>query len=230
MGRFILREANLYEYDDIKKFYDNNRDSHVMIRAEETIKCSINDGLFFIALDTSRTDGDRIFGASSIYSISIRDDNGKSIILKEAGGTLLSLEYRYFSIHKMFLCARILHEHILDRGGFSELFVSIRCPNPASESNVQKAGFVEWTDAPQQLRAERNLHLEEGQSIKLFRFQIECLSGLAKEMLFYVNRGKVSRQTEEGYQEQQIVFDLQLCKLYRPILERLSHGDMTVLE
>ncbi len=80
MKRFIVREANLFEFEDVRAFYKANPDEHVMLRAEEVVKAAISEGVFFIALDTEKEDSSRIFAASAVYSVPVRDEGGKIII------------------------------------------------------------------------------------------------------------------------------------------------------
>jgi hypothetical protein len=56
MKRFIVREANLFEFDDVRAFYEANPNEHVMLRAESVVRAAISDGVFFIALDTEKED------------------------------------------------------------------------------------------------------------------------------------------------------------------------------
>ena len=43
MKRFIVREANLFEFEDVRAFYKANPDEHVMLRAEEVVKAAISE-------------------------------------------------------------------------------------------------------------------------------------------------------------------------------------------
>jgi hypothetical protein len=165
-----------------------------------------------------------------VYSVPAKTDAGKTIILKEAGGSLVNGDYRGLSVHKIFHCARVLHEFILDRGGFVEYFGAIICPNPPSEANIQVAGFEPWPDPPTSLVAERAPYAKEGQEIRYFRFVEKNLQTAAKKLLTYANRGKLSRDINGGHEECQLVLDLQLLKRYRPILEGLAKGDFDVLK
>jgi hypothetical protein len=176
MKRFIVREANLFEFEDVRAFYKANPDEHVMLRAEEVVKAAISEGVFFIALDTEKEDSSRIFAASAVYSVPVRDEGGKIIILKEAGGSLVNPNYRGLSVHKIFHCARVLHEFILDRGGFAEYFGAIICPNDPSVANINQAGLEPWHDPPASLVAERAPYAKEGQEIKFFRFPEKAIA------------------------------------------------------
>ncbi|MGD0144061.1 MAG: hypothetical protein ABSC92_12950 [Rhizomicrobium sp.] len=231
MKRVVIREANLYEYDDIWKFYQKNPDDHVMIRAEEAVKSAIADGVFFMALDTDIiSDGDRIFAVSAVYSKPYLVEGGGTVLLKEAGGSLVHPGYRGYSIHKIFHCARVLHEFILDRGGFAEYFGAIICPNDPSVSNIERAGFVPWTNPPAALCAERAPFAKEGQEIRFFRFPIEALPALAEQLLRAADQGKIVKAEGDKIEEWQLVVDLQLLRWYRPILEGLAKRDFNVLK
>ena len=46
MRRIIVREANLYEFDDVRAFYKANPDEHVMLRAEEVVKAAFQTASF----------------------------------------------------------------------------------------------------------------------------------------------------------------------------------------
>lgn len=232
MKRIVIREANLYEYDEIRAFYEKNPDPHVMPRPEDVMKLAIADGVFLIGLDTDiLVDGERIFAVSSVYNVPARDRGKAPMLLKEAGGSLVNQKYRGYSVHKVLHCARILHMFILDRGGFDQYFGAIVCPNPASVSNIEKAGFVPWSDPPESLVADRAPFAKEGQTIQFYRFPEASLQKTAADLLTFANRGRLSRDNNDGqFEECQLVLDLQLLKWYRPILEKLAVGDLSALK
>lgn len=151
MRRFIIREAVHLDYSDIRKFYETNPDEHVMLRSEEAVRRAIDEGVFFLALDLSKTDGDRIFAASAVYTVTAQLATGGTVVLKESGGSNVNKQYRGFGVHEVFHWARALHKFILDRGGFDVYFGAIIHPNEPSQKNLLRNGFVEWTDPPPML-------------------------------------------------------------------------------
>ncbi len=232
MRRFLIREATIAEFDELREFYEKNPDEHVMFRHDNAVKKAINDGVFLIAIDTSLEDGERIFGASAVYTVSAQRDTGGTITLKEAGGSNVKKDYRGFGVHKVFHWARSLHKFILDRGGFETYFGAIICPNPPSEANIVKAGFLPWDDVPASLVAERQSYADPaaGQSVQFYSLRKEALVEHAKCLLMQDKRELLERRTEAGVEQVETHLMLETLKSYRRIIEDLSQGNLGALD
>lgn len=229
--RFVVREAALHEFDDIRKFYEKYPDPHVMLRSEDAVKHAIREGIFVLAIDTSKSDEDRIFGASAVYTIYADRDSGSKIALKEAGSSNVVKEYRGFRLHPIFHWSRALHEFLLDRNGFETYFGAIISPNEISEKNIKKACFTEWASPPPSLVRERMPLAPENHEIKYYRLDPKELVNHAKWLLTAEARGVVSRDLEDGTHETvPITLDLQVLRRYRKALQQLADGDTTTLQ
>ncbi|MEQ1754684.1 MAG: hypothetical protein ABL973_11185 [Micropepsaceae bacterium] len=219
----------MFEYDDIRRFYEENPDEHVMFRGEEVVKRAISSGVFFLALDTDKDSTNRIFGASAVYDVPCQDDKGGSLLLKEAGGSLVAPSYRGFGIHKVFHHLRMLHEQVLDKNGCDAHFGAIICPNKESESNILKAGFEPWHEVPAALVNERAPFAKEGQEIRFFKFNKDNIVQQAALLLKAEYRGNVSRDYNGSNEAVPLVLDVELLKHYRPVIEQLARGDLSAL-
>ncbi|MDQ0466567.1 hypothetical protein QO010_004362 [Caulobacter ginsengisoli] len=230
--RFLIREATIAEFDDLREFYERNPDEHVMFRHDDAVKKAISDGIFLIAIDTSLEDGDRIFGASAVYTVNAQRDSGGTIVLKEAGGSNVKKDYRGFGVHKVFHWARSLHKFILDRGGFEVYFGAIICPNDPSEANIAKAHFLPWDDPPSSLVTERQAYAdpENGQSVKFYRLPKEALVEHAKQLLMQDKREILERRVNDTVEQVETHLMLETLRSYRRIVENLSQGDLGALD
>lgn len=228
-ARLLIREAHLYELEDIRQFYKENHDPHVMLRTDADVKNAIDEGVFFLALDVDQTDGSRIVGASAVYTVEVPDDQGKPVVLKESGGSLVASTYRGYGLHKLFHSARALHKYLLDYRGFDHYFGAIICPNPNSEKNIVKAGFEAWADPPASLVSSRAGYADADQTIKFFRLPIEALSQHAKNLLEFEETGSVTHSKTGEIAK--LDMPIQLLRLYRVIVAKMANGDpKTVLE
>jgi hypothetical protein len=228
LRRFIIREADRFDFDEIKKFLRDNSDDHIRQRADEDLKKAISDGIFLLAIETNKNPNNKyIFGVSTVFSIEVLDDSNKSVILKEAGSSLITEEYRGFGIHKIFHSIRILHEYITDKGGFTEYFCSIRVPNERSVENALKSGFQKWEDAPQFLQLDRNSSLRADQKIEFYRFNPdENIAKHAESILFHDEWHTMERADKiTGAVEcVEIHLSVELNKKYRPLLQAIVKG------
>ena len=225
--RLIIREASLHELEDIRRFYQDNHDPHVMFRADPDVKSAIDDGVFFLAIDVCKPDDKRIVGASAVYSVVVKDAAGNEIILKESGGSLVSPEYRGYGLHKIFHSARALHKFVFDRGGFDHYFGAILCPNPASEKNILKAGFTPWDNPPAGLVAAREPYEVDGMKVRYFELKPAALSDHAKNLLESAEIGSVTHAKTALIAK--LDLPIQLLRHYRLLVEKLANGDPHVI-
>ena len=230
MKRILIREAHLYEFDDIRRFYECYPDDHVMLRAPDVVNAAISGGGFFLAIDTSLSEEDRIIGASAGYSISAQLEHGGSVTLKEAGGSLVIEPYRGFGIHKVFHYCRSLHHFILDRYGFKEYFGAIVCPNDQSVSNIKKMGFDEWDTPPQSLVDARLPYAkEDGQEIKYFKFPMESLKNHAENIIQLHRRGLLENMRTS--EQAEMIISVETIKRYNKVLQDIiAIGPFEALE
>ena len=226
MKRLIIREALASDYDDIVCFYREHPDLHVMLRDEATVRRAIENGTFFLAIDTEATNSGRICGASAVYDVIATLATGGSVLLKEAGGSNVKVDYRGFGIHKIFHAARSLHEFILDRGGFEHYFGAIILPNEPSVKNIQRMGFQAWPDPPTGLVQDRAHYAQSEEGIAYFRLLAEELPRHAEILLAYDSRGHVSRVNPETDELEQVelILSIETIKRYKPLIEAIRTG------
>ena len=221
MSRFVVREASRHEFDDIRAFYEANSDGHIRQRADEVILRAIDEGVFFVAIDTSINDGaNRIVAASAVYTIETTYPSGGTLLLKECGGTLVKPEYRGFSLQKIFLWVRSLHKHILDRNGFDHFFCSIRVPNEHSVKNVLSAGFQRWESPPESLIDQRTVDpVSKGKlDVEFYRLPISSLRIHAEKLLAQELRGIVERRNGKVLDQVELHLSIEVLTRYRQIV------------
>lgn len=222
--RFILREAELYEYEDVRRFYEDNYDEKVAERPGDVIRGALKDGAIVVAIDTAEGDHNRIFGASAAYSKTTQLSSGGTISLKEAGSTLIKETHRSFGLHKVFHWVRSLHEFILDRGGFQIYFSSVRVPNERSERSMLRAGFEQWSEAPKALFDEKTNALPQGASdrIELYRLPISALQEHAQNLLALEHERVVHRTKDEKDETIEITLAVQILERYRSVVKNIA--------
>jgi hypothetical protein len=227
--KFLIREAHLYEIEDIKAFYRRNPDPHVMLRNDSAIEEAINEGVFLIALDLSKEEGDRIFAASAVYTVRCAEADGTSLVLKEAGGSNVHLDYRGFGVHKIFHCIRGLHEHFLDTGGFSTYFGAIITPNNPSEKNIRRMGFEVWENPPGSLVEIRNAYCDNGQKINFYKLPAASLPTMARTLIADSVRGSLTKSSNGDYETVELELRVELFKRYKSLLEKVASNDLSSL-
>jgi len=226
MSRLIIREATAADYDDIVAFYRENPDEHVMLRDEQAVRQAITNGTFFLAIDTEAFNSGRICAASAVYDVQSTLDTGGSILLKEAGGSLVKQSMRGLGLHKVFHAARGLHEYILDRHGFELYFGAIILPNEASVRNIRAMGFEPWENPPHKLVEERSVYAIGEEGIGYFRLRPTALQAHAKHLLAVQNRGIVEgKDASGGVVQFEIILSIETLKRYRPIIEQIALGE-----
>ena len=233
MKRFIIREAELYEFKDVRRFYEEFAHEKVAERPQDVIRQTIEDGSLIVAIDTSLNESERIFGCSAAYTLEASLESGGSVTLKEAGSTLIRESHRSFGIHKVFHWARSLHEHILDRGGFDTYFSSIRCPNERSERSMARVGFEVWDNPPKSIREkkERNFVAKAGEYLQFYRLPRHVLREHARELLTIEHDRHVARIIDGKDEIVELHFALQLTERYRHILQDIvDNGVETALD
>lgn len=230
MTRLIIREATAADYDDIVVFYRENPDEHVMLRNEATVRQAIENGTFFLGIDTEAFNSGRICGASAVYDVQSVLDTGGSILLKEAGGSLIKPAMRGLSLHKIFHAARGLHEFILDRQGFDHYFGAIIMPNEPSVKNIEAMGFERWPNPPAKLVEERAIYSVSEEGIAYFRLATSSLQRHAEYLLAVQNRGVVERKSSKGeFAQFEVILSIETLKRYRPVVEQIAAGQYDLL-
>lgn len=229
MRRFIVREAELFEFEAVRAFYRDNAHSKVAERPKEIIEQALRDGNILVAIDTAENGRNRYIGASAAYTVVESLESGGRTTLKEAGSSLIKDTHRGFGIHKIFHWGRSLHEHILDCGGFEHYFCSIRCPNPESEGSALKTGFTEWTSPPTSLVSRKSMNLPKSEEMKFFRLpasalQVHAQRILEQELCHTVTRRNGTKEVVE------LTMALQILERYRSIVTEIAEkGAKTVL-
>lgn len=227
MKRIVIREAIPTDYSDIVTFYREHPDEHVMLRTPEAVTRAIENGVFFLAIDTEATNSGRICAASAVYDIEATLPSGGAISLKEAGGSNVRQEMRGFAIHKILHAARALHTYITDARGFHEYFGAIIVPNESSVKNIVRMGFVDWLDVPRSLRNERDSFATEGRKIRFFKFIPESLVASAQLILTFYNCSLLERRIDGQLEQVELVMDLELIRRYLPLLTTIADGDVS---
>ncbi|MEO0875967.1 MAG: hypothetical protein AAFY48_15330 [Bacteroidota bacterium] len=223
--RFILREAELFEFEDVRRFYEENQDPLVAERPSEVIRAALHDGSIIIAIDTQEDDDrKRIFGASAAYTRVVNLPTGGRAVLKEAGSSLIKKSHRGYGLHKVFHWLRSLHEHILDKGGFEEYFSAVRAPNPISERSLIRTGFEPWESAPPHLMELKQSALPDDSdaTIEIFRLPLEALQTHAKELLAFELEHVASKNGNGDTDAVEVYLAVQILERYRPVVQAIA--------
>jgi hypothetical protein len=223
-ARFLFREASQHEFSEIRQFYLRNPDDHVMFRAEPDVRKAIADGVFFLALDVTRSEGDRIVGASAVYTIAAPDSSGPKRLLMESGGSRVADEYKGFGLHKLFHAARALHKFINDRKGFDRYFAAIICPNDPSVRNCGTMGFTPWEDPPVSLVTAREQFAKAGQQVRYFQLSQPALVKHAQRLLECDVVGSLTNDRTGAICKLEMA--IQLLRLNRLTVQLIANGDL----
>lgn len=189
----LFREAEMSEIPDIKAFYTNNPSKHVMVRIDQALQRAIADRCLLVVEALHPAGTSDWAAVSGVYSY----DEYDGLLLKEAGGSLVNSNYENLGIHKVLHALRAVTTHVVEPD-FDHYFGAIITPNPKSEHNLYKTGFVDWPTPPEKLVADRRQFALPGQTIKFFELpktRLQGPTGLAKTLLDYYTARVIQRNS-----------------------------------